>query len=385
MEFLRSGRSWRNGVRVNRIPEKASSKPRHLPSVWLLVVAACFVPALLDVFQTWTQARLTNEPVRWQTLLFQGVQWLCLGAMTPIVYFLGRRYPLGRGVWRRALPIHVAGALTFCTGSVSLGLALATALNRYPSLGSLPQDLAIWFLRGMPWSVFMYFTVLGCIHAFFYFTEIRERELQVTQMKAQLAEARLGALRMQLNPHFLFNSLNALLVLVRDEKAEDAARVLELLGDILRQVLSSDQPDEVPLSDELAFIERYLAVEQIRFSDRLDVHWLVDESARPALVPIFVLQPLVENAIKHGVAKQASAGRIAISASAIEGRLRLSVWNDGAGLDAAVPQEAGGIGLSNSRERLRTMYGNDAAIVLRDGSAGGVDAVLTMPLRARSA
>lgn len=370
---------------MNKIQKIASSKPRHLPPVWLLVVAACSVPGVLDVLQTWTQAQLLNEPVRWQILLFQGIQWLCLGAMTPIVYLLGRRYPLGRDIWRRALPIHVAGALTFCIGSVSLGLTLATVLNRYSSLGSWPQDFAIWLLRGMPWSVFMYFTVLGCIHAFFYFTEIRERELQVTQMKAQLAEARLGALRMQLNPHFLFNSLNALLVLVRDEKAGEAARVLELLGDVLRQVLRSDQPDEVPLCDELAFIERYLAVEQIRFSDRLDVHWLVDESARSALVPVFVLQPLVENAVKHGVARQASAGRIVISARAIEDQLRLSVWNDGSELDAGVPRGAGGIGLSNSRERLRTMYGDDATIALRNGSDGGVDAVLTMPLRVRLA
>ncbi len=348
--------------------------------IWLLIALACVVPALLDTLQTWMQARLTGESVRWQNLVFQGAEWLFLGALTPIAYFLGQRYPLGRGRWKRALPVHVAGAFALCLGWASLGLLLGVALQRYPAQGPLPQAYLSWILTSVPWSVFMYFTVLGCVHAFRYFLEARERELQASRLTAQLAEARLGALRMQLNPHFLFNSLNALLVLVRDGNQRDAARVLELLGDVLRQALRSNQPNEVPLSEELAFIEQYLAIEQVRFSDRLDVRWRIDEAAREALVPGFVLQPLVENAIKHGVAKRADAGKIEIAARASGNRLQLSVRDDGVGFASPALAEEG-IGLSNTKERLRTMYGAQASLALNSPAGGGAEVVLTLPLR----
>lgn len=352
--------------------------------VWLLIAAACTVPAALDVLQTWMQARLAGETARWQNLVFQGGEWLFLGALTPIAYVLGRRYPLGRAQWKRSLPVHLAGASALCLGWASLGLLLGVVLQRYPAEGPLPQAYLSWILTSVPWSVFMYFTVLGCVHAFSYFVEARERELQASRLAAQLAEARLGALRMQLNPHFLFNSLNALLVLVREGNSADAARVLELLGDVLRQVLRSNPPSEVPLQEELEFIERYLAIEQVRFSDRLDVHWDIEERARQALVPGFVLQPLVENAIKHGLAKRADAARIDISARVLGNRLELSVRDDGYGFGPLL-QAGEGVGLSNTKERLRTMYGGDAAVELNDRAGGGAEVVLTLPLRMRSA
>ena len=326
------------------------------------------------------QARLAGEPPRWQNLVFQGTEWLFLGALTPIAYALGQRYPLGGGRWKRNLPIHLAGALALCLGWATLGLLLGVVLQRYPAEGPLPQAYLSWILTSLPWSVFMYFTVLGCVHAFRYFVEAREQELQASRLTAQLAEARLGALRMQLNPHFLFNSLNALLVLVRDGNQRDAARVLELLGDVLRLALRSTQPNEVPLSEELTFIEQYLAIEQVRFSDRLDVHWRIDEAAREALVPGFVLQPLVENAIKHGVAKRADAGRIEIAARVSANRLELSVRDDGVGF-ASPAQAEEGVGLSNTRERLRTMYGAQASLVLNSPAEGGAEVVLNLPLR----
>lgn len=363
-------------------PDRRRPVSQH--RVWLLIAAACIVPAVLDVLQTWMQARLAGEPVRWQNLVFQGSEWLFLGALTPIAYVLGKRYPLGRAQWKRNLPVHLAGALALCLGWASLGLLLGLILQRYPAQGPLPQAYLSWILTSIPWSVFMYFTVLGCVHAFSYFVEARERELQASRLTAQLAEARLGALRMQLNPHFLFNSLNALLVLVREGNNADAARVLELLGDILRQVLRSNQPNEVPLEEELTFLEQYMAIEQVRFSDRLDVRWHIDERARQALVPGFVLQPLVENAIKHGLAKRADAGRIDISARVFDGRLELTVRDDGYGFGPLL-QAGEGVGLSNTRERLRTMYGDNADVALNDPAGGGAEVVLTLPLRIRSA
>jgi two-component system LytT family sensor kinase len=350
--------------------------------VWLLIPAACVVPAVLSVLQTYMQARLNGDAARWQDMVFEGSEWLFLGALTPITWTLARRLPLRREGWKRTLAAHLAGSLGLCAGWASLGVLLGHMLDRFPAQGNLPRDYLSWFLTSIPWSVFMYFTVLGCVYAVSYFVEAREREAQASRLAAQLAEARLGALRMQLNPHFLFNSLNALAVLVREQNTAAASRMLEMLGDVLRQVLRADQPHQVPLADELRFLEQYLAIEQVRFSDRLRVRWSIDERARGALVPGFILQPLVENAIRHGVAKRADAGRVEISARVAGDHLELAVRDDGVGMDAAQTE---GVGLSNTRERLRTLYGEDASVALRTPAEGGTEVVLTLPLRVEGA
>jgi two-component system LytT family sensor kinase len=341
--------------------------------IWLLIAGACVVPALLDAMQAFMQAKLDGHAARWQDVVFQGSEWLFLGALTPITYLLAKRFPLRRAQWKRALAAHVIGALTLCVGWASLGVLLGHLLHRYPD-----HAYASWVLTTIPWSVFMYFAVLGCVYAFSYFIEAREREAHASRLAAQLAEARLGALRMQLNPHFLFNSLNALSVLVREQNTPAASRMLELLGDVLRQVLRSDLPHEVPLSDELQFLEQYLAIEQVRFPDRLHVQWSIHERARAALVPGFVLQPIVENAIKHGIARRADAGRIEISARVVGDHLEMCVRDDGIGMSAAVGE---GVGLSNTRERLRTLYGSDASMTIDTPAGGGTEVVLTIPFR----
>jgi two-component system LytT family sensor kinase len=344
--------------------------------IWLLIAAACVVPAVLDAAQTYMQARLHGHPARWQDLVFQGGEWLFLGVLTPLIYYLGRRFPLRRDDWPRTLAVHLAGALALCVGWASLGVLLATVLDRYPAEGEFPRNYISWMLTTVPWSVFMYFTVLGCVYAFTYFIEARQREAHASRLATQLAEARLGALRMQLNPHFLFNSLNALSVLVREPNTPAASRMLELLSDVLRQVLRTDQPHEVPLDDEVRFLEQYLAIEQVRFSDRLRVQWDIEDRARAALVPGFVMQPIVENAIKHGVARRAEAGRLAISARIVETTLELTVSDDGVGMPAT---QRDGVGLSNTRERLRTLYGAAATLTITAPAAGGTVVTLRLP------
>lgn len=353
------------------------SLERH---VWLLISAACLAPAVLDVLQAFMQAKLDGRSARWQDLVFQGSEWLFLGALTPIAYHLGRRFPLRRKQWKRSLAAHVVGAFALCIGWASLGVLLGLLLRRYPAQGRLPHDYVSWILTTIPWSVFMYFAVLGCVYAFSYFTEARDRQAHASQLAAQLAEARLGALRMQLNPHFLFNSLNAIAVLVRDQDIVAASRMLGLLGDILHRVLRPEQSHEVELADELKFLEKYLAIEQVRFSDRLRVSWSIDADASAALVPGFALQPLVENAIKHGIAKRANAGRIDVSARVVENHLELAIWDDGVGMSSVQPE---GVGLSNTRERLRTLYGDEASLTIDSPRGGGTRVVLRMPFRVK--
>jgi len=219
---------------------------------------------------------------------------------------------------------------------------------------------------------------VGIQHSFFYFAQARERETQAVRLAAQLSEARLGALRMQLNPHFLFNSLNAITVLVRDGNTADASRMLELLSGVLRQVLQTDRGHETSLAEELDFLERYLAIEQVRFSDRLRPRVEIDASIARAAVPRFLLQPLVENALRHGIARRGDAGLVEIAGRREGETLVLTVRDDGPGLEE-MAGSAGGVGLSNTRQRLEALYGARASLVVTNAEGGGAIATVRLP------
>ena len=226
------------------------------------------------------------------------------------------------------------------------------------------QFLISWFFITLPFGVAVYFAVVGAERAVFYFFESRE--------------ARLGALRAQLNPHFLFNSLNAAGVLVRDRDTETASRVIEELGAMLHELLKPDAAHEVTLAEELAFLQRYLAVEQIRFSDRLRPTVDIDASLMGATVPTLVLQQLVENAVRHGVAKRIESGQVYVGARREGDNLVLTVSDDGAGIVGAT----NGTGLANIRARLTTLYGNRARLDLTSPPGGGTVATVRLPYRA---
>jgi two-component system LytT family sensor kinase len=353
----------------------AINRPR-----WRLIALACLVPATLSALDAYFQSRLAGaRRVPWPNVIFSSGEWLFVAALTPIIITLARHVPLRRDRLGRVIAIHTLGALLLCVGWATLGITAGWLLDTYPWQGHFPRDYLSWVMTSVPWSVVLYFALLGCVYAFTYFAEAREREAQQARLAAQLAEARLGALRMQLNPHFLFNSLNALAVLVRDQKTRDASRMLELLGGVLRQVLQGEKRQEVPLTDELHFLEQYLAIEQVRFSDRMQVRWSIDASVRDALVPEFILQPLVENAIRHGIARRAEAGIIEISAAADGADLALTVRDDGPGYGASVP--TGGVGLTNTRARLETLFGAAGRLELRRAENGGTIASVRFPLR----
>ncbi len=247
--------------------------------------------------------------------------------------------------------------------------------------GPLAEAYVNWLLTSVPWSVFMYFTVLGSVYAFIYFKEAKDREVQSALLGEQLADARLGALRTQLHPHFLFNSLNTLAVFVRERNTRAASRMLELLGDILRRLLRSDRPQEVPLAEELEFIEQYLAIEAMRFPDRLRVVWSIQPQARAARVPDMLLQPLIENAIRHGVATRTEPTRVTVAAWIEDSTLHLAVTDEGQpdGERVSEPHPGEGVGLANTRERLRTLYGRRGRLMLHPLPAGGTRVIVELP------
>lgn len=356
----------------------AADGPDHGQRLAWLVAAFCLVPALLDGLQAYLQARLVDHaPVSWRAVLWQAGEWLILGTLTPLTYVLGQRFPLRRPHLSRNVLVHVAGALLLCLAWASAGVALGALLS---TSYALHRGLLSWLLTSLPWSVFMYFTVLGCMHAVAFFLEARAREVQTSRLMAQLAEARLAALRAQLHPHFLFNSLNAITVLVRDGESKAAARLLGLLSDVLRIALRTDPTVEVRLGDELDFVERYLAIEEVRFPDRLRTTIEVADDLRDAAVPGFVLQPLVENALVHGLARRLEMGRLEVRAARDGDDLVLTVRDDGPGPGTAAPP-SGGVGLANTRDRLEVLYPGRGRLDLTEAPGGGTVAIVRLPYR----
>lgn len=338
--------------------------------VWVFVSAAWIGPAILAAFQAYVQGRLgSREPATWRSLIWEGGDWLFYGVLTPAVFWVARRYRLTRGAIARRVPVHLAAAILLCAAWAGGGILLSWTL-----FGSTPYGggALSWFFTSLPFGVAVYFAVLGAEHAAFYFFEARERE-------TQLAEARLGALRMQLQPHFLFNSLNAITVIVRDRDTATATRMLEQLGEMLRRVIRADRPQEVTLAEELDFVRQYLAIEEVRFSDRLRPEFVVDPGVLTAAVPEFLLQPLVENAIRHGVAKRVTATLLRIEARREGDELVLAVTDDGPGPGGTAEQPGEGVGLGNTRARLATLYGARASLTLVRTPEGGARATVRLP------
>jgi signal transduction histidine kinase len=357
------------------------TRARTAPRLWFLILAAWLVPALLSGFNTYVQGRLEGQATDWRWVLFNSVDWLLYAVLTPLVFRASRRFPLERPHRARNIGLHVAGALAMCVAWAALGTLLR--LGIFPAAaGATARQVWLgfvsWVCTTLPFGVGVYFALVGIQHSFFYFARAREREAQSARLAAQLAEARLGALRMQLNPHFLFNSLNAITVLVRDRNTEAASRMLELLSDVLRQVLRTGEAHETSLARELEFLERYLAIEQVRFSDRLRPRIEIDAAVARAAVPRFLLQPLVENALRHGIARQADAGLVQVSARREGDRLVLTVRDDGPGLPTT-PDAGGGVGLANTRARLAALYGDGASLEVVNAAGGGVIATVRLP------
>ncbi|HEX4164512.1 MAG TPA: histidine kinase [Bryobacteraceae bacterium] len=351
------------------------------PLFGLLIFAAWLVPALLSGFNTYMQARLGGRSPDWHWMLFNSIDWLLYALLTPFVFRASRRLPLERPHLLRNISLHVLGALAMCVAWAALGTLLRLEIFSHQQNATALKvwvDFVSWVFITLPFGVGVYFALVGIQHSFLYFAKARERETQAARLAAQLSEARLGALRMQLNPHFLFNSLNAITVLVRDQDTAAASRTLELLSDLLRQVLRTDESHETTLSRELEFLQRYLAIEQVRFSDRLRPRIEINPAVARAAVPRFLLQPLVENALRHGIARRAEAGCVEVTADREDDQLVLTVCDDGPGL-SATPDTESGVGLSNTRARLSALYDAHATLQVGNAKGGGVIATVRLP------
>jgi LytS/YehU family sensor histidine kinase len=290
--------------------------------------------------------------------------------------------------------VHLAFALLFCVVWAVVGKLLELGLMSLfeperirTALAATGGGLAIrvaanvtsWILTTLPFGVVVYTTVAALAHAITYFTEARDRDVQVARLAEQLSTARFSALQSQVNPHFLFNTLNTITVLVRDGDRAGAVRIVEQLSDVLRRTLSRHRSNEVTLADELELVRQYLAIEQARFSDRLRPRYDAPAALDAAAVPSFAVQHLVENAVRHGIARREEAGLLVVTARREGEVLEMTVTDDGAG---GAPAEAPeGHGIANTRERLRALYGERASLLLSAAAGGGTVATLRLPYR----
>ncbi|HSB10095.1 MAG TPA: histidine kinase [Blastocatellia bacterium] len=325
----------------------------------------------------------------WRAFLYQLAIWLAWVVLAPAALWLRRRWPLERGAFKRALPVHLAAVILLCalhSGMVPLTRWLIMQTGQPLAELQLSLLLTYWWLRDLPFAALFYGLILGIGSALDYYRQFRERQLRASQLEAQLARAELQMLKMQLHPHFLFNTLNGITGLVRDNDNAAAVQMLVGLSDLLRQTLDNAGKQEVRLGEELEWLELYLKLQQVRFSDRLQVSITAQPETLDALVPNLITQPLVENAIRHGLAPRARPGSVSLSARHDDGRLELTVCDDGVGLPEGWRLASSkGLGLLNTEARLRQLYGGDFVFEVRNREHGGVEALLTIPLHRVSA
>jgi signal transduction histidine kinase len=354
---------------------------RRLGLNWALVFGAWTVVGLLLASQWYLTSAVVGPPVSWSYVLTWVMSDCYIwAALSPLVLYLGRRFPIEHGTWRAAVPLHLAAAAAL-SPLHSLAYTLATCWTPSAQLPEMAFGHLLFNLatKKCLTNVVTYWVVLGLGHVLEYHRRFREREIRASQLEGQLASARLLALEMQLRPHFLFNALNAVSELIHtNPRAAD--RMVVRLGDMLRATLDGGASGEVPLRRELEQLERYLDVERMRFSDRLEVAFDVDPESLDAPVPNLILQPLVENAIRHGIASRPGAGRVEVEAHRLNGALVVRVRDDGPGL-AGAGAPADGVGLSNTRARLEQIYGAGASLDLRNAAGGGLEVTLTIPAR----
>jgi two-component system, LytTR family, sensor kinase len=302
--------------------------------------------------------------------------------VAPIILWACKRWEYERGRRWRVLSYHLLLLVAVAPVRALLDMGLAAiilTLHHEPQLEMMFSDNRANFLSGLPTAPVYYFVIAGLGYTSAYYRKFREQELAASNLERALAQAHLETLVNQLNPHFLFNTLNAIGTLVRTDP-EATKRMVTLLGGLLRRSLgSSTEPQEVPLRRELEFVKQYLEIEQVLFSDRLQVEYEVPQELLDVPVPNFLLQPIVENAIQHGIALRSGPGRIILRARVAEGSLEVSVADDGVGLaDGSRQTEGRGLGLT--RERLTGLYGEEASLRIENREGGGAVAVLKLPL-----
>jgi len=349
----------------------------------LHIFAVATVLGILTGLQAYNYVALTDamrQPLS-LLLVLNLSYWYSWALVAPGILWMARRFRFERKTWPRAVGVHVLGVLVFTAAHVTVFTTARVVIRT--QLGAIPTDWWALFQEryfgNFDWEMMTYWALIALSNALDYHRESRERELTAAQLQTQLAEAQLEALQRQLHPHFLFNTLNTISALMhRDAQAAD--EMLVRLSDLLRLTLDRVGTQQVPLKDEVDFLRKYLEIEETRFGDRLEVTIDVDPDVLDAPVPNLVLQPLVENALRHGLAPKIGGGRVDVSARQVGGGLTLTVRDNGVGLSPdTLDALHSGVGLSNTRSRLENLYGENHRFEFHTPPGGGLVVTIVIP------
>jgi hypothetical protein len=361
---------------MNAIPARARPRWPWIAAVWLGV-------GLISASQTVFPMRALGMHHAWVSLFLTLVLvWLPWALATPWVIRLGRRYPPTRTTAPLGWAIHLAAmtviGLTYAAWSATLEILLNPWAQTPPPTSFVRTWLPTFFY-GQLTSVVLYAFILTIDYVLESRQRIARQRMEAAQLAEQLQRAQLDVLRRQIEPHFIFNSLNAIAGLVRDNRSSDAIGMIVGLSEFLRAAAADFNRPQVSLEQELKYLRQYLEIQKARFAERLRVSLDIPTELLAAQVPSLILQPLVENAIKHGIAQRAEGGTIQLAAASANGTLSLSVGNDGPSLPADWETQRTGIGISNLRTRLQLMYGTAFELTLRNRETGGVQASVSLP------
>lgn len=310
----------------------------------------------------------------WRTAFAYNMpDWYAWAFVTPIILWLARRFPLVGQRWVRGLFIHAPAAIVISVVVFAMVYGVTRLFEWLPDRSSGPTAIQS--------NLITYVVIVGLGQALAYYRAQRDAQLRASRLEASLAAARLDSLKLQLQPHFLFNTLHAISALMRQD-IDAADRMIARLSELLRGAIENVGVQEVSLEEELEFLSGYLEIEQTRFHDRLSVHQEIDPATLQARVPNLMLQPLVENAIRHGIEPKPGPGTITIRSTKSNGALVVTIEDNGAGLNGdPADSTREGIGLANTRSRLKHLYGDAYRLDLVNGAAGGVDLTLEIPYR----
>jgi two-component system LytT family sensor kinase len=352
---------------------------------WYWIAAFWFSLGLFDATQTVVTMRAQGMQHAWPQLFAVLVLcWLPWALATPAILLLVNRYPLLPARSFAAWAFHAAALVLITVITAAWSAFLEVLLNPWTPTQAPGAFGDLWLKKSYN-QLLSSLILYGCVLLVGYMLESRERlarqQTEAAQLSEQLTKAQLSALRHQIEPHFLFNTLNAVAGLVREGNNDGAVNMIAGLSDFLRHSLRDDGRQEVPLREELEFVEKYLDIQKARFADRLQVKIDLIPGLGEARVPSLILQPVVENAVKHGIAKRAQGGAIEISAVRLNGKLTLSVFNDGPCLPDDWAGNRTAIGLSNVRERLHSLYGHDFDLKVANEGTRGVKVSISVPFR----
>lgn len=389
-------RPRRNGTAPTETqPTSTYSEAPRSSLVWAASAGVWGFVAFAASLTVWEIYRSTDMPMSFRTTLFLELsQVLTYAPLTPFAYGFANRYPFRRNNWRQMLFLYLGAGLLFCLAHVFLRGITPYAVwdpkhREWSSVFWNPQAHRL----GIQWTglqkLFLYnvvddvtgtfLSIAVVAHAISYYRRLQDRENRAAQLEGQLAKAHLQSLKSQLQPHFLFNTMHSISALMLTD-VQAADRMITRLGDLLRMNLESAGTQITTLSRELEFVNCYLGIEQIRFEKRLILAFDIAPETLDAQVPMMLLQPLVDNAVKHGISRLPQGGEIRISSCLQNGDLKLEVRNSGPSLNETGDRR-GGLGLRVTRERLETLYGADQSLVLASPPEGGMSVLVTIPFR----